>query len=275
RPFTADDAIWNLKHVLDPATGSSSYGLMKDYLVNERKEGDKTIAELWDANALEKVDDFAFKMHLKTPQVAVPEHVSHYTNTMLDPQEGGLFAPDSNGTGPFQLVALEIQKRAALKPVQRYWGAAPHVDSFEFIDLRDDPAAQLDALASKQVQGLLRVEPFQIDAVRAIGHVELYTTVTAETATFAMKVTQEPWSDPRVRRAMKLAVDNRKVLDAALRGNGLAAENHHACPVHPEYAKLPPLPVDLDEARRLLAEAGHPDGIDAEVHCMAEPQWQA
>lgn len=268
RPFTADDVIWNINHVLDPATGSSSLGLMKPYLLNEEED------TLWDANALEKVDDFTVRLNLRVPQVAIPEHLFQYTNTMLDPEEGGVFQAGSNGTGPFELVELEVQRKAVFKKVENYWGEPAHVDTFEFVDLGDDTAAALGALASGQVDGLFRVEQFQIDAIKSMDHVELYSGVTALTATFATKVTQEPWSNPKVRLAMKLGVDNEKVLAAAALGNGLAAENHHACPIHPEYAELPKMPYDPERAKQLLAEAGYPDGIDAEVQCIAEPQWE-
>ena len=54
RPFVADDVIWNLNHILDPDTGSSSLGLMKGYLLKEVEGSDgETTTELWDANAIE------------------------------------------------------------------------------------------------------------------------------------------------------------------------------------------------------------------------------
>ena len=50
RDFVADDVMWNLKRVLDPATGSSMLGLMKSYMMNDDATG------LWDASAIEAVD---------------------------------------------------------------------------------------------------------------------------------------------------------------------------------------------------------------------------
>ena len=107
RDFTADDAIWNLEHCLDPNTGSSVLGLMKGYMLEEYDTGEKKedgsakmSTRLWDANALEKVDERTFRMNLKEPQVAVPEHLFHYPLPMLDPAEGGNFGPGSNGPVP-------------------------------------------------------------------------------------------------------------------------------------------------------------------------------
>src|SRR3546814_18255675 len=80
-----------------------------------------------------------------------------------------------------------------------------------------------------------------------------------------MHVTKAPFDDLRVRQAMILAADNAENLKLAHRGMGTIGENHHVGEMHPEYAKLPPLKRDVANAKDLLAEAGHPDGI--QVHC--------
>ncbi len=67
------------------------------------------------------------------------------------------------------------------------------------------------------------------------------------------------YSDVRVRRALAMAVDNETCLILGFAGNGQVAENHHVCPIHPEYAKLPPLVVDRDQAMALMEEAGMAD----------------
>jgi peptide/nickel transport system substrate-binding protein len=89
-----------------------------------------------------------------------------------------------------------------------------------------------------------------------------------------MKVDQKPFDDPRVRMAMKLAIDPAKVLELAHAGLGLPAEHHHVCPIHPEYAKLPAVGQDTAKARALLAEAGYPDGLDLEIACRVSPAWE-
>ena len=71
RELVADDIVWNLKHVLDPNTGSSMLGLMSGYLLNAVKQGDKDSFELWDANAIEKLDDHTLRLNAKQPQLAV------------------------------------------------------------------------------------------------------------------------------------------------------------------------------------------------------------
>ena len=79
------------------------------------KSKPKMTFELWDANAIEKVDDFTFKMNTKQPQLAVPEHLAGSPIQMLDPDEGGEFGPGSNGTGAYDLVEVLTREKAVLK----------------------------------------------------------------------------------------------------------------------------------------------------------------
>src|SRR3546814_14120573 len=89
-----------------------------------------------------------------------------------------------------------------------------------------------------------------------------------------MKVDHKPFDDPRVRRALRLAVDVEAVTRLALRGFGEPAEHHLVAPVHPGYAPLPAMGYRPEEARALLAEAGHPEGIDIAITCKNWPKWE-
>ena len=274
RAFSADDVIWNLKHLLDPNTGSSAVGLMKSYLLNEIEKDGKKSTELWDANAIEKLGDHSFRLNLKTAQLAIPEHLFHYTNHMLDPEEGGKFGVGSNGTGPFELTEAVVGEKAVLKARKDYWGEGPYLDELHFIDLGEDPSTGIAALQSRQVDGLYQTDISQLDVLGKLPHVKVYDATTAATAVARMKVDQKPFDDRRVRMAMKLAIDPERVLQIAHRGKGLAGEHHHVCPIHPEYAELPRMARDVAKAKQLLAEAGYPDGIDTEINCRNSPSWE-
>src|SRR5262252_459973 len=281
RQFTADDVVWNIKRVLDPKTGSSVVGLMKGFLLEDYETGEKDdkgnpkkASRLWDANAIQKVDDFTVKLNGKTPQLAVPEQLFHYPFLILDPAENGEFKVGSNGTGAFTLVENEVGRRQVLKArKQPYWGGGPYLDQLEFIDLGDDPAASVAALASKQVDGLYGADIVQLEALQKIPHVKMYQVTTAYTATARMQPVK-PFDDKRVRQAMRYAIDSNVVLQVAHRGLGQPGEHHHVSPVHPEYAKLAAFTRDVAKAKRLLAEAGHPNGIDVEIVAQPQSPWE-
>ena len=270
RPFVADDVIWNLRHALDPATGSSMVGLMKGYMLND--VGDSV--ELWDANAIEKVDDHTFRLNAKEPQLAVPEHFFHYPMLIQDPAEEGHFGAGSNGTGAFELTEVTVGELAVLKPRADYWGEGPYVDELRFIDLGDEESARVAALASQQVDGVYEVKINALESVKTLPHVTIYEASTAQTAVARTRVSEKPFGDPRVRKALRLATDSNQVLQIVMRGLGLPGEHHHVCPVHPEYAQLPEMTRDVEASKQLLAEAGFPDGIDLEIASNADESWE-
>ena len=269
RDFVAEDVVWNLQHVLDPDTGSSVLGLMKGYLMNE--EG----TALWDANAIEKVDDHTVRLNCRNPQLAVPEHLFHYPLHILDPEENGVFGVGSNGTGAFEVVEAAIGEKVIIKNTNPHWWGKPvHLDSMEFLDLGDDAGAQVNALISGQVLGVGELDYEQIALVENVPHLKIYSRQTARTGVVRMRVTEEPFTDPRVRKAMRLATDCGRTLELAIQGRGIKAEHHHVGPMHPEYAELPEMTRDPAAARALLAEAGHPDGIEVTIDCKPDPTWE-
>jgi peptide/nickel transport system substrate-binding protein len=279
-PLTADHVIWNLQQCLDPSVGSSVIGLMKGYMLEEFDTGQKDAkgnpvmsTRLWDSKAIERVDAHTVRLNCKSPQIAVPEHLFHYPLAILYPDDKGVFQPGVQGTGAFELAEYELGKRALLKAHKGYWGEGPYLDAIEFIDTGDDPAAAISAMASQQVSGLVTCDPLQYDALKALPNVQLYQVTTAETAVLRGKVSQKPFSDPRVRKALRLATGAQQIVDVALRGLGKPGEHHHVSPVQPDYAKLAPMNRDIEAAKKLLAEAGYPDGFETEIFVPKDPPW--
>jgi peptide/nickel transport system substrate-binding protein len=281
RALTADDVVWNLKRVCDPAVGSSTLGLFTGYLVQEYDTGEKDASgkpkkssRLWSDKAIEKVDDSTVRLNAFAPQIAVPEHLFHYAMFIIDPAEKGVFGPGSNGTGPFELTEFTVGKGAKYKARKDYWGTGPYLDTFEFIDLGDNPGASISAMASKQVDGLSEADAVQVNAMKRLPHVQPYGVLTSQTGVARMRVDHKILGDKRVRQAMRLAIDRQKIIATSLLGAGIPAEDHHVAPVHPEYAALPKYGRDIVKAKKLLAEAGYPNGFEIDMVTRPDPIWE-
>jgi len=270
RAFTAEDIAWNLRRVLNPDSGSSVLGLMQGYMMND--EG----TALWQENAVEVIDDHTLVLNTRSPNVAIPEHMFHYPLLILDPAEDGVFGVGSNGTGAFKLVAYTVAESGVLENAhhEAWYGEGPYVDRVEFVDLGDDPAAVIGAVASKQVHATYTADMVQLDAFQAMPHIQVLTANTAQTAVARGRCDTAPFDDPRVRKAMRLAIDSAAILEASHRGLGAPGEHHHVSPIHPDYAELTYMSRDVEAARALLVEAGHPDGIDVEIACKKDPAWE-
>ena len=143
------------------------------------------------------------------------------------------------------------------------------------IDLGDDPTATVAALAARQVDGMDQAYNEQIPVLKKMDHLQMYQVTTAQTGVARMQVIHDTWKDPRVRKAMRLALDTEKLLQVAHMGLGAPGEHHHASLVQPDYYKLPFVKQDIAAAKKLLAEAGHPDGFKTEIFCKKDPAWEA
>ena len=281
RQLDADDVVWNLKRVCDPAVGSSTLGLFTGYLVEEYDTGVKDAngnpkkgSRLWSDNAIEKIDAYTVRLNAFAPQIAVPEHLFHYAMFIIDPADKGAFGPGANGTGPFELTSFTVGKSAQYKARKDYWGTGPYLDSFEFVDLGDSPGASIAAMASRQVDGLSEADAVQCNAMKKFPHVKVYGVLTSQTGVARMRVDHPIFKDKRVRQAMRLAIDHDKIIETSLLGAGSSAEDHHVAPVHPEYAPLPKYGKDVAKAKQLLTEAGYPNGFEIEMVTRPDPIWE-
>src|SRR5690606_32488854 len=120
-----------------------------------------------------------------------------------------------NGTGAFEMVEAEPGKHALLRAVDYHWSGGPYLEEARFVDLGENGADAVAALAARRVDLLRSVGLGDLDAIGQMPHVKLRETPSAATAVARMKVDEPPFSDPRVRKALRLAIDCERVLAAS------------------------------------------------------------
>ncbi len=281
--FGADDVVFNIERWLDPATGSSNIALFSAMVedVDTGKtdgEGNPVIEKRMNSGAVEKLDPHTVRLHLSRPSLSIPENLYNYPAAILHrrfSEMGGDFAKHPIGTGPFEITEHRPGERFSLRrrAAQAYWGPPVRLDGITYVDHGDDPATRLYALIAGEIDMVSEIDIEQFDVIEKVAGLRVNQTVTAQTAVARMQISQAPFDNRLLRRAIQAATDRREILEAAYRGRGAPGEDHHVAPIHPEYFKLAPLRRDVDEAKRLLAEAGYPDGIRLKLDLGQAESW--
>jgi peptide/nickel transport system substrate-binding protein len=265
--FNADDVVINFNRWLDPKTGSSNMGLFNSMLEESGKKDTKgNPIKRMSKNAVQKIDDHTVRLNLNTPVLSIPENLYNYPTAIVHrdfEKDGGDLSKKPVGTGPYELAEFRVGELCVLKKRKEpYWGGEVFLDEIRFIDLGEDAGAYLAAIASNQVDGIWNIDLTTLEAAKNIPGIKVVEILSTQTGVIRMKVTEKPFDDIRVRKAVQKTCDAQKQLDIAHQGFGILAEHHHVATIHPEYFKLPPYKQDIEGAKKLLAEAGYPDGID-------------
>jgi peptide/nickel transport system substrate-binding protein len=214
---------------------------------------------------VEVIDERHFRLHLDRPNLAIPEMLFASTCPILHRRyevEGGDWAKNPVGTGPFAMVDYAVGRRAVFRRRPDYWGRQPYLDEIRFYDMGTSIAAHLGALAADQVDILYRIGVTDLDLIGRLPQLQLLTGKAAQTACIRMQIDQKPFDDIRLRKAILLAADNQQMLDLGYHGEGSVAANYHVAPFQPEYYPVPAQKRDVAQAKALIAEAGYADGVD-------------
>ena len=282
--FGADDVIFNFQRWLDPKTGSSNQGRFSSMTTKidtgkKDKNGKPVISTVASEGALEKVDAHTVRFHLNRADLSLPESMADYPALIVHRRfsdDGGDLSKHPVGTGPFALKEFAVGEKAVL--VKRtdapYWGGEVYLDQVTYIDHGDDPAAQIAALASNQVDSTYQTSVEQVDTIRNIPGLTVHEAVTAQTGVARMRISEKPYDNKLLRKAIQASVDPAKLLSIVYRGRGAPGEDHHVSPIHPEYATLPAQKQNHELARKLLTEAGYPNGIKLKIDVVANPTWE-
>jgi peptide/nickel transport system substrate-binding protein len=263
--LTADDVMFSFSEWLNPDTGSSMLSLLS-YLSGMQD--------------VEKVDDYTIKMHLQEPNIGVPEHLYHYPAIILPRDFEGDYIKQPVGTGPFTLEEYTEGERAVLKRREDYWRmgedgqSLPYLDEIIYVSLEKDAAVA--AVQSGQVDSMYQPRASDWQALKDMDGMVVHTAPTAVTTVLRMRVDVEPWTDNRVRQALKMCQDREKILQLAYFGQGDLGIDAHVAPVHPAYCEKDIPKYDPEGAKALLAEAGYPDGLQvtlATKNDLEEPEY--
>ncbi|MCQ0971269.1 ABC transporter substrate-binding protein [Paracoccus sp. TK19116] len=213
-------------------------------------------------DAVEVVDDHTLTLKLSAPDITIIVGCADYPAAVVHPSFDGS-DPVANpiGTGPYRPVSHEAGVGAVIEknPDHSWWneGNGAYLDQIEFVDLGTDPAAWLAAAEGGEIDLDYNTIGEFVDLFDAIGWVKS-EALTANTLAVRFNQEQEPFTNVDVRKAVQMAVDNNTVLTLGYNDQGKVGENHHVCPIHPEYADIGPAEHDPAAAKEMYDAAGAP-----------------
>jgi peptide/nickel transport system substrate-binding protein len=252
KDFKADDVVATYDRLVDSATGSSAVSTFRSFL----QKGGTT-----------KVDDFTVRFELTRPVADFPYSLFTYQAAILPADFSGDFASSPIGTGPFKLTNYVPKQSAELVRNENYWEKGfPYLDKVKLVYF-SDPGAEVTAIQSGTIDILQDVPLDTIDTLKSSGGVQLLSASSGSHAQLAMRVDTKPFDDKRVRQAIALSLDREKIVRNLWSGFADIGNDHLIAPIYPlsKNVTVPQRKQDYERAKKLLADAGYPSGIDVEL----------
>ncbi|GAA0717008.1 ABC transporter substrate-binding protein [Dactylosporangium roseum] len=247
--LTSEDVAFSIARHLDKSIGSRLYGRLSASL---KPEGIKTPSKT------------QVVLNLETPDGLLA--VALASRYMFVLKKGTTsFDGKVSGTGPFELANWTPGASFVVKRSEKYWASGrPYLDEIRGIVVAD-PASRLRSVTSGPSDILDTVDFTLAPSVEKQSNVKLANLKSSFFVNFAMDQTQAPFDDVRVRKAFKLALDREKFLQVVFGGHGTISGDVPVLPSDPTYPANTLVKRDVEQAKRLLAEAGYPNGIDVEL----------
>jgi peptide/nickel transport system substrate-binding protein len=176
-----------------------------------------------------------------------------------------------NGTGPFRLEEF-VTDHATLSANQDYWAGAPGIETLEFIYF-DNVEAAVNALRGGVVDAVLRLDNATFLSLSQEAGYDAQSVPTSGHDLARLRADRAPGSDERVRQAFRLATDRQAIFDRIQFDFGAVGRDSPIGPVFAAYyTEDTPLPArDPEAAKKLLADAGYPDGLEMTLYTINAP----
>jgi peptide/nickel transport system substrate-binding protein len=268
-PFTADDVVASVRRIPSIPNNPGPYT--------------SNLRTITDVSA---VDPYTIRVTTDRPNPLLP---GQFTNIFVLSKAKVKATPEdfssgqaSVGTGPFRLVSFRYGDTAVLEPNPYYWGHAPAWKQVTIRVIGND-AAREAALLSGDLDLIENVPPEDVSQLRATAGISVFARPADRVAFLLPNVAHDslplltdrqgavldknPLRDIRVRQAISLGLDRNALVSRALSGQGAATMQLVPQGFGGWDASIGVPSPDPAAAKRLLAEAGYPDGFAMTLAC--------
>lgn len=224
---------------------------------------------------IEATGPYQVSLKLKHPDASLPSVLTDRAGLIVSPASVKASA-DGNvdrapvGTGPFKFIEWQDNTLIKVEKNKNYWGDAPYLDAID-VRIVNDFNTAVRTVTAGEADIVLNMSTQQMAVAKRDPNVVAEASPSMIYYTAFMNYGQGPLTDVRVRQALNWALD-RPVLNQVLWG-GLGGGH---CSMFPSgfWANDPETEnyytLDIDRAKSLLKEAGHPDGIEISTNTWAD-----
>lgn len=269
-PFTADDVVFTLKRVPNVPNSPSLFATFTKPIVD-----------------VKVVDPHTLVFKTATPHVLLPSDIaSVYIVSRLHGEKASTEDYNSGkaaiGTGPYKFAEYIPNQRVVLKANYGYWGGEEPWDKITF-KILSNSAARVAALLSGDVQMIETVPTSDIAKLSQDKRFNLADKVSNRviylyphqwsdkaapfvTTKDGKPLDKNPFKDTRVRKALSIAINRDAIVDRVMEKRAVAASQLLPDSFYGTSKKLKPPKYDPEGAKKLLAEAGYPNGLALTIH---------
>ncbi|MEV0715377.1 ABC transporter substrate-binding protein [Asanoa sp. NPDC050611] len=218
--------------------------------------------------AIDATDDKTVTVHTSAPLGTLPSSLS-----LVFIGQGAKVGDDAYwqkpvGTGPFAIESFSPDDKVVLTRNENYWGEKAKVARLEILDM-PEVAARVTALTNNEVDVLSAIPPDQVGEVSGLDGVKYGTGDSYNYYFIWFNQNRKPFDDIRVRKALLHALDLQGTIGGLFGDLGTVARSPITQSVF-GATQLEPPAHDPELAKQLLAEAGHPNGIEISMQWPLE-----
>ncbi|NJR64206.1 MAG: ABC transporter substrate-binding protein [Leptolyngbyaceae cyanobacterium CRU_2_3] len=225
--------------------------------------------------AVRVVDNLTLQFVLSQPFAAFPAAIgSSYfgiaSPTAIQKAGGDYGTPSSTavGTGAFVLKEWRIGDRIVLDKNPNYWNGPAQVDQVVFRTLKE-ASGRLAELRAGTIDFTENLSPEQRSEIKADPNLKELLRPSFNTGYLTLNPSYEPLANKAVRQAIAMTINRKALVEAFWAGLG-TSDGHFTPPAMQQFqdASLGDYEYNPDKAKKLLAEAGYPNGFDLELWYM-------
>ncbi|MDG1937796.1 MAG: peptide ABC transporter substrate-binding protein [Pseudomonadales bacterium] len=269
-PVTADDFVWSWKRMLSPAMASEyAYQL---FTVKNAKQFNHGEIKDFNQVGVKALNAKTLQVDLENPTPYFLSLLSHYSTYAVHPptilkfgaidEAGTLWTRPGNfvGNGPFVLDDWRLNYIIRVSKNPRYWDSSN-------VQLNEIVFYPIDQVQTEE--RMFKTGALHATSSIPVDKIAVYQQKDPEkisidpylgTYYYRINVNIKPLDDPKVRRALSMAIDREMLVSSITKGGQLPAYTFTPPNTQGYYAATSPITFDIEAARQLLTEAGYPNG---------------